>query len=80
MKFSCAYTVVHMATAVLSSKGQITIQRADVASQAASLYTADKADLADCVVERTGHPNACDHPLTFDRVAVRHARMRLLER
>ena len=58
----------------------LVVERADVASQAARLYASGKADFADCVIERTGHANACDHTLTFDRRAAKDAGMRLLER
>jgi predicted nucleic-acid-binding protein len=57
----------------------LVVERTDVASQAARLYAAGKADFADCIIERTGHANACEHTLTFDRRAAKNAGMRLLE-
>ena len=54
------------------------VERADVAWQATRLFAAGKADFADCIIERTGHANACDCTMTFDRLAVKGAGMRLL--
>ena len=55
------------------------VKHADVAWQAARLFAAGNADFADCLIERAGHANACDHTLTFDRLAVKGTAMRLLD-
>jgi predicted nucleic-acid-binding protein len=57
----------------------LVVEHADVAWQAARAFAAGKADFADCLIERAGHANACDHPLTFDRIAASGAGMRLLD-
>ena len=56
----------------------LVVERAEVAWQAARLFAAGKADFADCMIERAGHADACDHTLTFDRLAAKGAGMRLL--
>jgi predicted nucleic-acid-binding protein len=52
----------------------------DEPKQAARLFATGNADFADCLIERAGHANACEHTLTFDRLAVNGAGMRLLGR
>ncbi len=58
----------------------LVVERADVVWQAARVFAAGTADFADCLIERAGHANECDHTLTFDRLAVKGAGMRLLDR
>ena len=55
------------------------VEHADVAWQAARSFAAGKTDFADCMIERAGNANGCDHTLTFDRLAAKGAGMRLLE-
>jgi predicted nucleic-acid-binding protein len=56
----------------------LVVEHADVAWQATRAFAAGKADFADCLIERSGHANTCDHTLTFDRTAANSAGMRLL--
>jgi AbrB family looped-hinge helix DNA binding protein len=56
----------------------LSIEHADRAWQATRAYAQGKADFADCMIERAGHANGCDHTATFDRAAARSAGMRLL--
>lgn len=56
----------------------LVVERADTAWQAARQFAAGKADFADCIIERSGHWNDCDHTLTFDRLAAKDAGMILL--
>jgi predicted nucleic-acid-binding protein len=56
----------------------LVVERAEAAWQAVGAYAAGKADFADCLVERCGVANGCDHTLTFDRTAAKDAGMRLL--
>lgn len=57
---------------------QLVVERPEAMVQAIRTFAAGKADFADCVIERTGHVNGCEHTLTFDRLAARDAGMRLL--
>jgi predicted nucleic-acid-binding protein len=57
----------------------LVVERADVAWQAARRFAGGNADFADCMIERAGHANTCDHTLTFDRTAAKSAGMRVLE-
>ena len=57
----------------------IVVEQAEVAWQSARIFASTKADFADCVIARTGHANACDRTLTFDRAAAKGAGMELLE-
>jgi predicted nucleic-acid-binding protein len=57
----------------------IVVEHAEVAWQSTRIFSATKADFADCVIARTGHANACDSTLTFDRTAAKDAGMQLLE-
>jgi predicted nucleic-acid-binding protein len=78
--YSCARAqIVAILERLLRAK-PIVVERADVAWQAARLFATGNADFADCLIERAGHANACDHTLTFDRLAVKGAGMRLLDR
>ncbi len=54
------------------------VERADAAWQATRQFAAGKADFADCIIERSGHANDCDHTLTLDRLAAKDAGMILL--
>ncbi|MEO8741396.1 MAG: type II toxin-antitoxin system VapC family toxin [Casimicrobiaceae bacterium] len=56
----------------------LVIERAEAAWQAVGMFAAGKADFADCMIERCGLVNGCDHTLTFDRLAAKDAGMRLL--
>jgi len=63
---------------ILRSKSLV-VQHGDVAWRALRIFATGSADFADCIIERTGHANECDHTVTFDRAASRSAGMRLLE-
>jgi predicted nucleic-acid-binding protein len=54
------------------------IEHADRAWQATRMYAQGKADFADCMIERAGHANGCEHTTTFDRAAAKGAGMKLL--
>lgn len=56
----------------------LSVERADVAWQAARLFAGSRADFADCMIERAGHANSCEYTLTFDRLAAKDAGMRML--
>ncbi|MEO7762465.1 MAG: type II toxin-antitoxin system VapC family toxin [Casimicrobiaceae bacterium] len=58
----------------------LVLEHADVVWQAVRIFSSGKAEFADCIIERMGNANGCDHTLTFDRIAAKSAGMRLLER
>ena len=58
----------------------LVVEGAEVAWQATRIFSAGKADFADCMIERAGHAGSCDHTVTFDRLAAKDAGMRLLDR
>ena len=58
----------------------LTVEHADVAWRAARLFAGSRADFADCMIEQAGHANSCGYTLTFDRLAVKGAGMRMLTR
>jgi predicted nucleic-acid-binding protein len=57
----------------------LVVESPNVAWQATRLFAASKSDFADCMIERTGQANGCDHTLTFDRAAAKGTGMHLLE-
>jgi predicted nucleic-acid-binding protein len=58
----------------------LVVECAEAAGQATRLFGVGRADFADCMIERAGRANSCDHTLTFDRLAAKDAGMRLLDR
>ncbi|HLW87139.1 MAG TPA: type II toxin-antitoxin system VapC family toxin [Terriglobales bacterium] len=62
--------------ALLRSK-ELVVERAEIVWQALRKFRAGNADLADCLIERSGQAAECEYTLTFDRKAV-GAGMRLL--
>ena len=61
---------------LLRSK-ELTIERAEIVSQALQKFSANRADFADCLIERSGYAAECEYTFTFDRNAVT-AGMKLL--
>lgn len=56
------------------------VENAEVAWQAARAFSDGRGDFADCMIERVANANGCAATLTFDKIATKHAGMRLLER
>ena len=57
---------------------ELTIERAEVVSQAFRAFRAGRADFADYLIERCGHSAGCRFTITFDHNATTLAGMRLL--
>ena len=55
------------------------VENAEVAWQAARMFSDGRGDFADCMIERVAGAHGCGATLTFDKVATKHAGMRLLE-
>jgi len=45
---------------------EITIEHAEIIWQALRRFSANKADFADCLIERCGHAAGCEYTATFD--------------
>jgi predicted nucleic-acid-binding protein len=63
---------------LLRSK-ELVIERAEIVAQALRKFSANRADFADCVIERSAHAAECRYTVTFDRNAAAVAGMRLPE-
>ena len=55
------------------------VENAEVAWQAVRSFSDGRGDFADCMIERVANANGCAETLTFDKIATKHAGMRLLE-
>lgn len=59
---------------------ELVVESADTVRKALRVFAAsDKADFADCLVERSGHVAECEYTTTFDVVASKAAGMRLIK-
>lgn len=76
--YACDRAKISMVLDRLLRARQLVVESADLAWQASRIFTDGKADFADCVIERAGNANGCEHTLTFDRLAAKGAGMRLL--
>jgi predicted nucleic-acid-binding protein len=63
--------------AILRTK-QLLVEKADLVSRALRVFTAGKADFADCLIERTAFVAGCAQTMTFDVGASKHAGMALI--
>jgi len=62
---------------LLRSK-ELVIERAEIVSQALRKFSANRADFADCLIERSAHAAECQYTVTFDQNAAKGAGMKLL--
>jgi predicted nucleic-acid-binding protein len=62
---------------LLRSK-ELVIERAEIVAQALRKFSAGHADFADCLIERSGHAEDCQHTVTFDQKAASAAGMKLI--
>lgn len=58
---------------------EIIVANADIVWKAVRLYKAGKADFADCLIALTAQEAGCSFTATFDRDAVKHCGMKLIE-
>jgi predicted nucleic-acid-binding protein len=59
---------------------ELVVDAADTMRKALRIFAAsDKADFADCVIERSGHVAECEYTATFDVAASKVAGMHLLK-
>lgn len=59
---------------------ELIVEGADTVRKALRVFaTSDKADFADCLIERSGHLAACEYTATFDVTASKVVGMRLIK-
>ena len=61
----------------LVASQEVTLERAEVVSQALRMFAAGTADFSDYLIERSGHAAGCMYTFTFDQEAATSAGMRL---
>ena len=57
---------------------ELTVEHAEVIWQALRKFVANKADFADCLIERCAHAAGCEYTATFDLDAAKSAGMKRL--
>ncbi len=57
---------------------ELIVERAEVVWKAVRIYRGSTADFADCLIACAATPAGCEHTMTFDRGAAKHAGMRLM--
>jgi predicted nucleic-acid-binding protein len=63
--------------ALLRTK-ELVVEQAEIVWKALRVYRGSRADLADCLISRGAEAAGCEHTVTFDRGAAKHAGMQLL--
>ena len=58
---------------------EIVVANAGTVWKAVRLFKEEKADFADCLIERSANEAGCGYTITFDRDAAKHCGMRLIE-
>lgn len=58
---------------------EIIVANADIVWKALRLFKAGKADFADCLIEISAQEAGCSYTATFDRGAVKHCGMKLID-
>ena len=58
---------------------EIVVAHADIMWRAARLFKGSKAEFADCLIELLSNEAGCEFTTTFDRDAVKHCGMRLID-
>lgn len=58
---------------------QLIVENVGVVAQALKIFVMGKADFADCLIARSALAANCTHTVTFDKSAVNHAGLQLLE-
>lgn len=57
---------------------ELIVERAEVVWKAVRIYRGSTADFADCLIACAATSAGCEHTMTFDRGAAKHAGMRLM--
>lgn len=76
--YQLTHEQVHQALEVLLRTKQLLVERADQVLRALRVFAEGKADLPDCLIERTAADAGCAQTMTFDMGAAKHAGMTLI--
>jgi len=77
--FELVRSQVVRALEVLLQTKEIQVENAEVVWRAVRLYRASAADFADCLIERSAAAAGCTRTMSFDRGAVKHCAMTLIQ-
>lgn len=69
--------VVMVLETVLRTR-ELTVEHAEIIWQALRKFVANKADFADCLIERCAHAAGCEYTATFDLNAIKTTGMKRL--
>lgn len=74
--YQSAKSDVVMVLETLLHTRELTVEHADIIWQALRKFIANKADFADCLIERCAHAAGCEYTATFDLNAAKAAGMK----
>jgi predicted nucleic-acid-binding protein len=80
LQFSYRFSKREIAEVVekLLRSAELLIENAEIVAQALREFRINRADFADCLIERSAHTAGCQHTVTFDKRAATLTGMRLI--
>ena len=76
--YQSAKSDVVMVLETLLRTRELTVEHAEIIWQALRKFVANKADFADCLIERCAHAAGCEYTATFDLNAIKTTGMKRL--
>jgi len=76
--YQSAKSDVVMVLETLLRTRELTVEHAEIIWQALRTFVANKADFADCLIERCAHAAGCEYTATFDLSAIKTTGMKRL--
>ncbi|MHA4966528.1 PIN domain-containing protein [Pseudomonas extremorientalis] len=76
--YQSAKSDVVMVLETLLRTRELTVEHAEIIWQALRTFVANKADFADCLIERCAHAAGCEYTATFDLNAIKTTGMKRL--
>lgn len=76
--YQSAESDVVMVLETLLRTRELTVEHAEIIWQALRKFVANKADFADCLIERCAHAAGCEYTATFDLNAIKTTGMKRL--
>lgn len=76
--YQSARSDVVMVLETLLRTRELTVEHAEIIWQALRKFMANKADFADCLIERCAHAAGCEYTATFDLDAIKTTGMKRL--
>lgn len=76
--YQSAKSDVVMVLETLLRTRELTVEHAEIIWQALRKFMANKADFADCLIERCAHAAGCEYTATFDLNAIKTTGMKRL--